>query len=260
MSPRQPPINLDKTVGMSNDVSAAPIVENARLKPMAARRAAPRRIGGKILLMGSERSQSARGDKMEPVPERIPTAERKAIRDQVDVEAGPTGEPTSVRLRLRIEHGRITVIGAQTVPGEVAPPERLDYGLAYEIVTGDRRVAVGSIPDFGAWRGYPDPEGRPGLEGHHIEELDAMEVNVRVPQKAFSATSLPRLQMTLFRMKGQPPAVPVTAERLAAQFPDQLRPVAELRGIDIRSMPQQIQEEVRAAMPATAVRRARARR
>ena len=260
MSPRQPPINLDKTLGMSTDVSAAPIVENSRLKPMTARRPAPRRIGGKILMMGSERPQPVPGDKMQPVPERISAAERKAIRDQVEVEAGPTDEPTSVRLRLRIERGQITVIGAQTVPGEVAPPERLDYGLAYEIVNGDRRVAVGSIPDFGAWRGYPDPEGRPGLEGHHIEELDTMEVNVRVPQKAFSVTALPRLRLTLFRMKGQPPAVPVTAEPLAAQFPDQLRPVAELKGIDIRTMPQQLQEEVRAAMPATAVRRARARR
>jgi hypothetical protein len=197
---------------------------------------------------------------MEPVPERIPTAGRKGLQDQVEVEAGPPDEPTSVRLRLRIERGRITVIGAQTIPGEVVPPERLDYGLAYEIASGDRRVAVGSIPDFGAWRGFPDPQGRPGLEGHHIAELDAMEVNVRVPQQAISATSLPRLRLTLFRMKGQPPAVPLTAEPLAAQFPDQLRPVAELRGIDIGALPHRIQDEMRAAMPASTVRRTRAPR
>jgi hypothetical protein len=260
MSPRQPTINLDKTVGMSSDVGAAPIVENPRLKPMTARRPAPRRIGGKILMMGAERSQPARGDKMEAVPERIPTVGRKALQDQVGVEAGPLDEPTSVRLRLRIERGRITVIGAKAIPGVVAPPERLDYGLAYEIASGDRRVAVGSIPDFGAWRGYPDPEGRPGLEGHHISELDATEVNVRVPQQAFSVTSLPRLRLTLFRMKGQPPAVPLTAEPLAVQFPDQLRPVAELRGIDIAALPHRIQDEMRAAMPATSVRRARSPR
>jgi hypothetical protein len=148
------------------------------------------------------------------------------------------------------------VIGARAVPGSVAVPERLDYGLAYEVMNGNRRVAVGSVPDVGVRRSFPDPERRPGLEGHHLEELESIEVNVRVPQPELSAAALPRLRVTLFRMKAQPPAVPITAAPLAEQFRDQLRPVAELRGIDLGQLPQALQREVRAAMPAVPSRRA----
>lgn len=81
-------------------------------------------------------------------------------------------------------------------------PEWLDYGLAYEIMNGNRRVAVSSIPDVGAWRSFPDPQGRTGLEGHHMAELDSFDVKVRMAQKEFSKASLPKLRVTFCRMKG----------------------------------------------------------
>lgn len=257
MPTRPTPIALDKTVRMSEDSDAAPIVENPKQKPMTEAAPRPRRLGGKIVLMGAAPAPAARGERMKPMPAQLPPAVSRPENDQVAAPAGPAEGPMSVRLRLRVDRGQVTVIGARAVPGAVATPERLDYGLAYEIMNGNRRVAVGSVPDVGTRRSFPDPQGRPGLQGHHLEDLASVEVNVRVPQRELSAAALPRLRVTLFRMKGQPPAVPITAAPLAEQFRDQLRPVAELTGITLSQLPQALQREVRAAMPAAPTRRAR---
>lgn len=257
---RPKPIVLDKTTSMGEGLVASPIIENPKLKPMTAAAPRPRRIGGKIVLMGAATALAAPGEKMKPVPAQVPPAVSKPDADQVAPPAAPSEGPTSVRLRLRIDRGQVTVIGARAVPGAAPVPERLDYGLAYEITSGDRRVAVGSIPDVGVRRSFPDPQGRRGLEGHHLEDLESIEVNVRVPQREFSAAALPRLRVTLFRMKGQPPAAPITAAPLMEQFRDQLRPVAELRGINLSQLPQALQGQMRAAMPAAPVPRARPQR
>lgn len=246
------PIALDKLLTMSTAAEAPPIVNNPILQPMSDVSAAPRRIGGKVLLMDAQPDSlpPAGAAVMAPVPTRAPAATAaKPGRDQVEAPLAAAGELGSVRLRLRVDRGRISVIGAHPVPGVAEPPERLDYGLAYEISDGDRRLAVGSVPDVGQRRSYPDPEGRPGLDGHHLEELDSFEINVRVPQRALSTASLPRLRVTLFRMKGQV-AKPITAAPLAQQFADQLRPVAELRGIGLEGLAEPVQAQLRRAMVA----------
>lgn len=245
------PIALDKLVTMSAAAEAAPIVGNPKLPPMREAPAEPKRIGGKVLLMDAAAQPAPQGAKqgavMAPVPTRAPTATARPDRDQVESPQAVEEELGSVRLRLRVDRGRISVIGAHAVPGVAEIPERLDYGLAYEIADGNRRLAVGSIPDVGQRRSYPDPAGRPGLDGHHLEELDSFEANVRVPQRALSTASLPRLRITLFRMKGQV-AGAITAAPLARQFADQLRPVAELRGIGLDGLPEPVRAQLRRAM------------
>ena len=243
------PVTLDKSLRMGEGLVADSIIDNPSLKPMTTAAVPPRKIGGKVLLMGTETVLAGPGEKMKPVPARMPAESGKPTADQVAPAAGSSEAPASVRLRLRIDRGRVTVVGVHSVPGAVPVPERLDYGLAYEIMNGNRRVAVGSIPDVGAWRSFPDPQGRTGLEGHHLAELDSFNVNVRMTQKEFSEASLPKLRVTFFRMKGQPQAVPITAAPLAEQFRDQLRPVAELRGINLKQLPTALQGELRAAMP-----------
>lgn len=246
------PVILDKNLRMGEGLMATPIIDNPKLKPMSTTAAAPRRIGGKVLLMSGDAAQPpADGPTMmQPMPTKIPPAAATRDVDQVAREPEPDKGPMSVRLRLRIVRGQAAVIGVHVVPGELATPERLDYGLAYEVMNGERRIALGSIPDVGTRRSFPDPEGRPGLQGHHIEELDSIEVNLRVPLREFSMAALPRLRVRLYRMKSQPPATPIKAEPLAEQFRDQLRPVAELRGIDLKLLPQNLQGDVRAAATA----------
>ena len=89
------------------------------------------------------------GALMDPVPTQVPVAAAQPDQEQAEAPQAVAEELGSVRLRLRVDRGRISVIGAHAVPGVANVPERLDYGLAYEINDGDKRLAVGSIPDVG---------------------------------------------------------------------------------------------------------------
>lgn len=241
---------LDKLVAMRSGTSAPPVIENPRLRMMSDSPARPRPIRGQVQLMSTDRvpTQEPAGPVMEPVPGRLAAAERPQGEQAEAPVDGDTSGPTSVRLRLRVNRGRISIIGAHVVPGAITVPDRLEYGLAYEITDGNRIIAVGSVPDVGQRRSYPDPQRREGLEGHHLEELESFELNVRLPQKAFTARSLPRLSVTLFRMKERPEGTLVRTQPLFKQFPDQLRPIGELRGISLTEMSMPLQSQLRSAI------------
>jgi hypothetical protein len=249
------PIGPIKTLRMHKGLATDPIVENAKLKAMAGAKPVKRRIGGKVLTMGTAAEPVAGEQLMKPVPSRTSTPGPRPGHDQVPRPAAVAeAEPGSVRLRLRITNGRVSVIGVHAVPGVMPQPQRLDFGLAYEIKNGNRRVAVGTVPDVGMRRSYPDPEGRAGMQGHHLQALESIEVNLRLPQREFSAAALPRLNVQLFRMKSQPPAAHIAAMPLAQQYADQLRPVAELRGIDIQALSPSLRSAVLEAVVAAPVK------
>ena len=246
-----------KTLRMSREPAATPIVDNPKLKAMSGSQAVLKRIGGKVLRMDDQATNTGGDTLMKALPSHLPStgAPTGALTgaspktDQVEVPGSPAGqEAMSVRLRLRITRGQVSVVAVHAVPGVLPPPERLDYGLAYEIRNGNRRVAVGSVPDVGMRRSFPDPQGRAGMQGHHLQELETIEVNLRLPQREFSAASLSKLNVQLFRMKGQPPAGAITSVALAEQFKDQLRAVAELRGIDTTQLPARLQSAVSQAL------------
>lgn len=241
---------LDKLVAMRSDPSAPPVIENPKLRTMSDSPARPRPIRGQVQLMSADGSSAQEPDG--PVMERVPERTAAAGRPQGEQAEAPVERDTSglasVRLRLRVNRGRISVIGAHVVPGAITVPDRLEYGLAYEVADGNRLIAAGSVPDIGQRRSYPDPQGREGLEGHHLEELESFELNVRLPQKAFTARSLPRLRVTLFRMKERPEGALVRTQSLFKQFPNQLRSIAELRGISLTEMPMPLQNQLRSAI------------
>ena len=238
-----------KTLRMSREPAATPIVDNPKLKAMSGSQAVLKRIGGKVLRMDDQATNTGGETLMKALPSHLPPTGASPRTDQVEVPGSPAGpEAMSVRLRLRITRGQVSVVAVHAVPGVLPPPERLDYGLAYEIRNGNRRVAVGSVPDVGMRRSFPDPQGRAGMQGHHLQELETIEVNLRLPQREFSAASLSKLNVQLFRMKGQPPAGAITSVALAEQFKDQLRAVAELRGIDTTQLPARLQSAVSQAL------------
>ena len=248
MATIQPAVPL-KTLRMSDGTPAEPIIDNPKLKPMVGTDPIRRRIGGKILAMTDAVQPVGGTVLMKAVPTQLPVTDTRPKLDQTGLVVAAAGDgPKSVRLRLRIVNGQVSVIGVRVVPGVLPPPERLDFGLAYEVKSGTRRVALGSIPDVGMRRSYPDPEGRPGMQGHHLQELESIEVNLRLPQRDFSAATLGKLTVQLFRMKSQPPAAVINATPLVEQFRDYLRPVAELRGIDLQKLPPRLAGDVRAAL------------
>jgi hypothetical protein len=248
----KPIIARDKLIRMSADISATPIIEDPRLMTMTDVAARPRKIGGKVELMdpNGKAAAGSGGTRMKPAPSKAEASSGKPGKDQEGLAAEPANGPASVRLRLRIDRGNVTLVGAHAVPGEMPATERLDYGLAYEITNGTRRVAAGSIPDVGTKRSFPDPDGRAGMQGHHLTPLESFEVNVRMPQREFSQAALPKLRIMLFRMKDQTAGIPITGAPIGAQYAEQLRPVAELRGIDFKQLPEGLQAQVRTAASA----------
>lgn len=250
MARRNVGTGLDKLVAMRSDPSAPPVIDNPRLGTMSDAPVRQRPIRGEVQLMSTEGMppQGPDGPVMERVPEQLEAIGRpQGQQAEIPVEL-ETNSPRSVRLRLRVDRGRISVIGVHVVPGAITEPDRLEYGLAYEIIDGNRLIAMGSVPDVGQRRSYPDPQRREGMEGHHLEELESFELNVRLPQKAFTARSLPRLTVTLFRMKERPKGTLVRTQPLFKQFPDQLRPIAELRGISLTEMSSSVQSQLRSAI------------
>lgn len=158
------------------------------------------------------------------------------------------GKEGYVRLRVLVQDGELTVAGAKFVEGPLAPMETLHPGLAYEVILGARRVAAGGIVDPGQWRSFPDPLGRPGLEGHHITEVASYEIAVRVPAQDLTMAALPKARITLYRWRGTGPAAPVAGRSLKAQLKGRVETVATLKGIRLSRLSKEAQAEVRRAL------------
>jgi hypothetical protein len=230
-----------------------PVVSSARLPRMTEAAPAPTPIGGKTLLMAA-RPKADTGK-----VKRMPAVSKATVRQtktRPDMEAPKTRATVSrrdgyVRLRVRVtEGGRLTVVGAKAVEGELVEP-KLQGAMAYEASVGGKRVAAGGIPDVGEQRSFPDPKAKlPEMKGHHIVELPSYEVNVRVPRAAVKASELPKLELALFRIKEDLPeeAAAIAAEApLADQFQRELREVARLKGIKPDKLAKPVADQLKKA-------------
>lgn len=156
-------------------------------------------------------------------------------------------EEKYIRLQLHVENGEISVIGARSVPGPLISEERLQGEIVYEVSTGQKLLAAGSLPTLGEARGLPHPEGTPEQQMHHITELSSDEFTVRIPQEELSLELLPDLQITVYRAKAGAPDQFLTSQPLSFQFGERLREVARLQGIHLAGLPEGVQRELRQA-------------
>jgi hypothetical protein len=229
---------------------AQPVVLDPKLARMTEKAPAPRRIGGKVLLMAEEpKADTGKQKRMAPVRKAGAARAAKTRSDQLEppprrvTEKQPSGY---VRLRLRVEDGEMSVVGAKAVEGPLVE-SKLQGALAYEVMLGTKRVAAGAIPDVGEKRSFPDPRGKGEMQGHHITPLTSYEVTVRVPKDQVSASALPRLEIALYRVKEELPVNRV--ERLAAgamgpQFERELREVGRIKGIRPDRLAKPVRDEV----------------
>jgi hypothetical protein len=242
---------------------APPIVEDAKLRRMGEGEVEPMRIGGQMSLMAEEpKRDEGTGNRMapfrhvkSPAETRMPKGgypEQQPPKPPRQTNSGGRGLKQAkegyVRLRVLVQNGELSVVGAKFVEGPLAPMETLHPGLAYEVTIGARRVAAGGIVDAGQWRSFPDPLGRPGLEGHHITEMPSYEITVRVPAQELSMSVLPKARITLYRWRGTGPAVPVAGRSLKAQLKGPVEMVATLNGIRMSRLSKEAQAEVRRAL------------
>jgi hypothetical protein len=242
---------------------APPVVEDAKLRRMGEGEVEPTRIGGRMLLMSEEpkrdegtrnRMASFRHVKS-PAETRMPKGgyagqepPKPPRRTKPAGRGAKLAKEGYVRLRVIVQNGELSVAGAKFVEGPLAPMETVHSGLSYEVTLGSRRVAAGAIPDAGVYRSFPDPLGRPGLEGHHITEVPRYEIAVRVPARELSISSLPKVRITLYRWHGTGPAAAVAGRSLKAQLKGRVDTVATLKGIRLSRLSKEAQAELRGAL------------
>jgi hypothetical protein len=242
---------------------APPVIEDAKLPRMGEGDVLPIRIGRGMLLMPEEPKRDAgTRNRMPPLRRAKSPAETRAPkggypdqepprpprRTKSTSGASKKGKQGYVRLRVLVQNGELSVVGAKFVEGPLAPMNTLHPGLAYEVTLGSRRVAAGAVVDAGVWRSYPDPLGRPGLEGHHVTEVPNYEIALRVPAQEISMSALPKARITLYRWRGTGPAAPVQGRSLKAQLKGRVDTIATLRGIRLSRLSKQAQAELRRAL------------
>lgn len=171
------------------------------------------------------------GPRMDPHAE--VAAERVDARPPLKDQEPPEGEEEMsqeaaegyVQLRVVGSEGRWRVEGRKEVRGPLAVPDRLRYGWAWEVRYGGERLGVGLVADLGTIRGFPDPEGRPGLEGHHLAEAREIEFIARIPAGAMRDVEVEELEIELYRVE-DPPGEAIGPQPLGEQFPDRVRRVS----------------------------------
>jgi len=241
---------------------APAIVEDAKLPRMGDGDPEPRRFGKSLLMMEAEPSASTGvRNRMtrfrasaRPPAERMP---KKGFGDQEPPkpprrgDGGGSDESSGsgyVRLRVLVENDTLSVVGAKFVPGPLHPAPTVSAGLAYEVTIGTRLISAGDIVDAGTWRSHPDPQNRPGMQGHHLTQLDSYEIAVRVPAQGLSASALAKTQITLYRWRGKEPVTLEAGRSMKAQLTGKVETVARLRGIRLASLPKAAQAEIRRAL------------
>lgn len=154
---------------------------------------------------------------------RAPRGEQQPLK--MEKERPPHADENYVRLRVVGSGGQWRVVGRAVVPGPLAVPDRLRYGWAWEVRYRGERLGLGLVPDMGEIRGFPDPEGRPGMEGHHFATPREMEFVVRIPEDAMRTVEVEELEIDLYRVE-DPPTSAVGPQSLGEQFPDQVTRVS----------------------------------
>jgi len=239
---------------MKTDPDVQPVIDNPRLPLMTDTPPRPRPIKGRVVRMVEEpQPDEGTTGRMSAFRKSPPARVPRVRPDQKEAKvtrAAAAGQGEGyVRLRLRVTDGVVSIVGAQAVEGPLVEP-KLQGTLAYEVTVGRRRVAAGGIPDIAEQRSFPDPNARGEKRGHHVEELTTFEVTVRVPKERVSAAQLPRLGISLFKVKeelAEPRVERLAAAPIGAQFERELREVGSMKGVKLDGLDRSVARQVRAA-------------
>lgn len=112
---------------------------------------------------------------------------------------GTEGAEQSVRLRLQVRRGRVTVLDSALVDAP-APDETAVRGTTFvEMRSGDRVIALQSLVDPGLSVGIPDASDPPDeFRGHRVVQEPAWEVAIRVPVDAIRESDPKDLRIGIY--------------------------------------------------------------
>jgi hypothetical protein len=212
------------------DAPASPTKSKGASKGKRAPR--PQRIRGKLRL----KTKAAKLTRSQ-----IAAPERQA--DQSGFKRiAPSGEGY-VRLRIRVgEDGGASIVDSHFVESTLVQPPAIYGNFVYEVTEGEKRLHLDSIPDLGVFRSFVNPDGPVEERQHHIYELKTYDFDVRVPARELAAAALPKVAITLYRVKEARPAMPAGIQPLHVQYQRELREVAKLDGIPARILPEALRK------------------
>jgi hypothetical protein len=175
---------------------------------------------------------------------KLPTsraAEPERYGDQAGLKRTAPGAEGYVRLRVRVgEDGGTSIVDTHFVEGPLVQPSTIHGNFAYEVTEGEKRLHLDSIPDLGVFRSFVNPHGPLEERQHHMYELKTYEFDVRVPARELAAAALPKVAITLYRLKEARPAMPAGIQPLHVQYQRELREVAKLEGVPASVLPEAV--------------------
>lgn len=155
----------------------------------------------------------------------------------------PPAQPEQyIRLRIRVNNGRLSVIDSHLVDGPLAQANSFPGANAYEITLDNRLLHSGALPDLGVQRSFMNLNGPKEQHGHHFTERDIYEFTARVPAHEITGDTFKRITVRLHRVKGETRSPQIGGANLATQFEREMRPVAELVGLPGSVLPRAIEE------------------
>jgi hypothetical protein len=131
-----------------------------------------------------------------------------------------------VRMQVRVQNGRLTVLDAREVDGPLVQPERLTSGLVHEVLVNGQSVSVASHPDANVSRSFEEPGQAPG--GHHMYVRDSVELTVRVPSAALRGVDPASVTINVHDVQEHPSAALTSRGPLAEQPTLKLAPSASV--------------------------------
>lgn len=232
-----------------------PVIENPTLEKMDEALERPKRVKAKKHKMAIDPPARIRGKNlMKPIPTNI--------QKDADTHQGPdfqyppqeefrkgSEKPSRqkiegyLRLRLLVQDGNISLTEVHKVNGPLVIEDKIDSSLVYEVLVSSKRVAIGSITDVGFNRSFPNPKDVAGQEGHLFVEVPSYEFYARLPAKHLSFSALPKVEIAVYRMKS-PIEKAIGEKSLALDFGNELREVARLKGINIKTLSKRSQSKI----------------
>ncbi|GAA4464093.1 hypothetical protein [Phytohabitans houttuyneae] len=143
------------------------------------------------------------GDRM-PRPEEL-TGTQAPTGDVREVQPRPPAPGAGfLRVRMGVEDGTLIVHSARFVDTGQVVAEPLRPGYAYEFSAQGHRIWSANLADFGVRRSFPNPQGLPAQQTHHVIQDPNPRFEARVPASAFSTTDISQVEVALYRLTRLP--------------------------------------------------------
>jgi hypothetical protein len=234
------PIQILREIPAEQTHDGPPVVLNASLPAMEKTGAVKTVLRNTLLpLMGTALSQgpSSSGGLMEAAPSGAQQPQPLPSKPQEPKSTAPPPASTGgyVRLTVRSENGKLSIVGAKQVEGALALPSAVIHGYVYEVLVDDQQISLGSIPDAGVMRAFanrdvPGPQGK-----HHFATVPSFDFAVRVPGGQLVTANLPKLNIVLHRVDEAPDRLTSLAP-LSKQPGVKLQEVGRLAGIKLEQV------------------------